>query len=617
MNDNKDILNIIGELLALRSFQGKEEQFWKNYLTNIGRLTKSSYTFIVNESDGYVTPYEENPKNIADESKKEIFNQSLSCIEKAKQQSYAFEKLLLKKIPNHFILAINLDTGKENTFLIVLIENSNKLEFSNLVIRALLCKDIPKGYFKNDDQSSKIEQVDSSSSDNKYFEIVLNILNSINNEEKFQLASMKVVERLANSFESSKVSLGWQENDYVKTIAINQIESFQRSSPAIKSLEAVFEESVEQNEEIYFPNDENSILITHAHNLYQIENKLENLYSFPLRIDEKVLGVITLEKSEGFLNQSELDTIRLILNYLSVYLYNIYKQDLNFVQKSVSNMNEFSTYFLGPKDSFKKLLLVSFTLLLLWIVFGKMEYKVESVANIETDNIAYLSAPFDGVIHEVNITTGDFVSKDQILAKFDTQELSLRKLEISSDIVKYNTEIEKTRANRALADMKIAQARKSQSMVSLKKVQYYLDKAVLDAPFDGIVVQGDEETLLGSPFTKGDLIIQIANPTELYGKLKISERYIDEIKVGQIATLNLLSKPDVLFDVKIDKIIPVAEVDDLDGNVFIVKVVFLDELESWIRPGMSGVAKVKIEDRAILWILTHKLSDYFHMNIWW
>jgi hypothetical protein len=60
-----------------------------------------------------------------------------------------------------------------------------------------------------------------------------------------------------------------------------------------------------------------------------------------------------------------------------------------------------------------------------------------------------------------------------------------------------------------------------------------------------------------------------------------------------------------------------ANVDSQNGNIFILKVVFIDPVQEWMRPGMSGVAKVKIEDRTILWILTHKISDFLHMHIWW
>ena len=60
---------------------------------------------------------------------------------------------------------------------------------------------------------------------------------------------------------------------------------------------------------------------------------------------------------------------------------------------------------------------------------------------------------------------------------------------------------------------------------------------------------------------------------------------------------------------RVEKIIPMANVDDVNGNVFTLKVVFEDEVQDWMRPGMSGISKIVIEERSVLWILTHKISD--------
>jgi multidrug resistance efflux pump len=265
----------------------------------------------------------------------------------------------------------------------------------------------------------------------------------------------------------------------------------------------------------------------------------------------------------------------------------------------------------------QKFLVSTISIALLVIVFGKMEYRVEAVVNLQTDNIAYISAPFDGIVENVYKQSGDFINKDETIAKFDIQELSLKELEVNSEIVKYSAEIEKARASMSLADMKISQAKKNQSTASLKKIEYYLSQAKLKSPFKGIIVDGDKEKVMGSPFSKGDIIFQIANPVGLYANIKVLEEYIDEIKVGQITKINLISRPDEYFKVQIEKIVPLANVDDKNGNVFTIKAKFLDDTKEWMRPGMSGVAKVSIEDRTIFWILTHKISDYLHLNIWW
>ncbi|MAC85042.1 MAG: hypothetical protein CL624_13010 [Arcobacter sp.] len=626
MKKDLDAKQILEKLSELRVFDGEKSEFWSLYLEYISYLVKSSFIILISKKNETWSFEEEFIQEEYKDLKDEVLSLSLNSANRAISNIFAYERFNDKtlKLTNSFIVSINLnDIEQDKKYsLVMLLENNDKIGFSNYILRAALCRDIPFSYARFNNQvlnSKSLEQIDEIDEQlsEVYFKQVLVLLNTINDVKEFKLACMKIVDELSNQFDCNKVSIGWEKNDYIKPVAISRVEHFQNSSNEVKALEALFEESYEQDEEIFYPLDEDSTLITHAHKTYLMDYKLNSVYTFPIRNEEKILGVVSFEYKESTLSSKEFETIILSLNYISSFLKNIYDNDKNFFQKTFSNIKESSSGILGAKNTLKKLLVIFISFICAFIVFGKMEYKVESVITIQTDNIAYLSAPFDGIIKNVNIDAGDNIKKGQKLVEFDIQELSLKELEVNSDIIKFSTEVEKARSNRSLADMKISLAKKEQAEVMLQKTQYFLNQSVLKAPFDGIIVEGDKEKLLGSPFSKGDKILQIANPTELYGKIKVLEEYIDEIKIGQIAEINLLSRPDEYFDVKIDKIIPIANVDDVNGNVFVLKVVFIDDVKDWMRPGMSGVAKIKIEDRPILWILTHKISDYLYLHFWW
>jgi hypothetical protein len=86
--------------------------------------------------------------------------------------------------------------------------------------------------------------------------------------------------------------------------------------------------------------------------------------------------------------------------------------------------------------------------------------------------------------------------------------------------------------------------------------------------------------------------------------------------VGQGGLFSLLSSPDIFYKFKIEKIIPMAEVDKKDGNIFVVKAVIKTDALEWWRPGMSSVAKVEVGQRNILWILTHDLTEFLRLYFW-
>jgi multidrug efflux pump subunit AcrA (membrane-fusion protein) len=94
---------------------------------------------------------------------------------------------------------------------------------------------------------------------------------------------------------------------------------------------------------------------------------------------------------------------------------------------------------------------------------------------------------------------GDEVKKGALLVKLDTQELLLRESVEAADVIRYTREAEKNLANEALADMKIAQSRVQEAKAGLDRVRFHLGQANITAPFDGIIIEGDNRKLLSSP----------------------------------------------------------------------------------------------------------------------
>jgi hypothetical protein len=130
------------------------------------------------------------------------------------------------------------------------------------------------------------------------------------------------------------------------------------------------------------------------------------------------------------------------------------------------------------------------------------------------------------------------------------------------------------------------------------------------------VVEGDLEELLGAPVRKGDVLFKIARLEELYAELKVDERDIHEVNEVATGEIAFVSRPDLKFPIKLERIDPVALAEE-EGNLFLVRAAFPEEMSRWWRPGMSGVAKINVGKRNILWILTHRTIDFFRILLWW
>jgi len=147
-------------------------------------------------------------------------------------------------------------------------------------------------------------------------------------------------------------------------------------------------------------------------------------------------------------------------------------------------------------------------------------------------------------------------------------------------------------------------------------VRYHLEHSELKAPFAGIVVEGDLKELLGAPVKKGDVLFKVARIEKMYAELKVNERDIHEVAADATGEIAFVSRPDLTFPIRVERIDPVAVTQEKE-NIYLVRVLFQEVASPWWRPGMSGVAKINVGKRNILWIFTHRTIDFLRIFFWW
>jgi multidrug efflux pump subunit AcrA (membrane-fusion protein) len=253
---------------------------------------------------------------------------------------------------------------------------------------------------------------------------------------------------------------------------------------------------------------------------------------------------------------------------------------------------------------------------LAFLVFGSWDYRVQAPFVLQTENVAYLPAPFDGYIGSVEADVGDEVSRTESLLALDTQELLLEQSEAAADRERYTREVEKARAEDALADMRIAAALAEQARVRLERVRYRLAQATVTAPFDGVVIEGDLKERIGSPVRQGEVLFKIARLTGLYVEAEVAERDIDEIALESCGEIAFVSQPDLAFPVAVVRVEPAAQPKS-GKNVFVVRLALVESPAGWLRPGMTGVCKINVGKRRLLWIFTHRTVDFLRLALWW
>jgi len=442
----------------------------------------------------------------------------------------------------------------------------------------------------------------------------LNIL--LNEVDRYQAAVMTICNEIASRFQTSRVSLGWLENKYIRIQGMSHVEHFEPKMGAVQALESAMEEALDQNEEIVFPAPfEQWQAIIKSHERYVRQFGAEYIVSIPFRINETPVAILTCERSSPF-SSDEVRCLRMICDQVIRRLFDLKQFDRWFGARFIRwCRNNFAKVF-GVEHTFAKIITLICVSLLTYAFIGNQMYRIKAPCILKTDQLAYIQAPFNGYISKVEAQIGDYVQKDELLLELDTRDLHLKEAEIIADIHQYSRAEEKARSQDYLADMRIAQARLERARIELKRILYLLDQAKVKAPFPGIVVQGERQKLLSAPVREGDTLYKIAQLKNYYIQLDVEEQDIHEIEIGNIGKISFISRPELKIPIQITQISNIAKVKD-KKNIFEVKASLQGLPQKWWRAGMSGIGQIDVGYRRIIWIYTHRTLDYIYLHYWW
>jgi len=606
------------EMLAfLPKFKGEPKAFWSIFIKGVSLLYKARRGFImVKETDSAVWtragvwPLDD---NIDDRTSALLIRaQEMSAI--AHDQGYFAAELLGslsgKKSGVMVAMRLEIDHTQSPSVVVLLLDNQSNEAMSDLEIYFKLVSQIPAIYQRN----RFLQQAEN---DVVHLSNAMDMMLILNEQERYMGAAMGVCNELAARFDCVRVTIGWLEGGYVKVQAISHTEKFDDKMSVVQSLEMVMEEAFDQDEEILWPEPEKSDALARDHCLYSREQAVPFLLSIPLRLGSTSTGVIVCERVEVPFSQSQVRGLRVISDIVTRRLADLKLHDRWFGARWIARAKDQLGNFFKIQQTGAKLLGSLIFLFLVYAAVGTWVYRVEGPFILKSDDLVYLPAPFDGYIDEVNVHVGDVIKYGQLLLKMDNTELLLDRFSINSDISRYSREIEKARAQNSLADMRIAQAQRDQSLTTFKRIAYRLSNASIYAPFNGVVVEdGDLKQKRGASVRKGDILFKVSVLDKMYVQIDIKERDIHEIALGQVGKISFVSRPNEQFPFRIKSIEPVATPKE-EGNVFRLRGETTMDDFAWWRPGMTGLARIDMGKRNIMWILSHRTVDFIRLWLWW
>jgi biotin carboxyl carrier protein len=600
------------ELAELRQFPGSPREFWPRFLAATARVSAAEITVLIAGQPGKTPRWTKLGEWAASTAPSRVRTAFTSRLEQTAERCLRENNFIeaTDASAGSFTLAVRLKMARaeDEVLLAAQVVDFTETAARESLARLNLIADTAALY----QQHLAARQA---ASDVQKFSGVLDLLVPVNEATQFFSAALALCNGVATHFKCDRASLGWLEKGCVRLRAISRTEHFDRRMAAAQALEVVMEECLDQDLEILWPQPEGVSIITRDHEKFANEQKSGNLCSIPLRLEGKAVAVLTCERSEAAFTEAEVQQLRLSADQVARPLDERRKVDRWFGARSADAAREHLRKFLGPAHTWQKVGAIAGTIVVAALFFVHVNYRVEGNFILRSDEASYLTAPFDSYVEQVFVRTGDHVEKGGPLLSFNRSELLLDESASVADVARYQREAQKAEADHKLAEKRIADALAQQAQARLDLVRYRLANAVIRAPFDGVVVEGDWRERIASPVKQGDALFKVAKIGTLYAEADISEKDVKEILGHSHGEIAFVTQPKLKYPVTVEVVEPAA-VTKKDGNVFLVRLKPDGGAPVWWRPGMTGLCKIATEKRSLFWILTHRTVDFLRMKLW-
>lgn len=435
--------------------------------------------------------------------------------------------------------------------------------------------------------------------------------------ERFGVAVLGLANELVARFSCDRSSVGWISGAYVRIKAISHTDSFEKKMEVVRLLESAMEESYEQDADISFPPTKDSRQVVRAHGAFAKAQDSGHMATLLLRVGENPVGVVCLERKSTPFAEEDMRLLRASLDQVCRPLADLQERDRWIGSRLALRARRSLARLLGFEHTWIKLGVVLFLAFLSFACLVPVSYRVDATVILRTDKVWIVTAPFDGFIDSVSVRPGDLVSQGQELMLLNQDELRLQEADLLAEGQNYEREIQKAQAAEELAQMRIFTAKKEQTEAKLSSVRYKLTQSSLRSTLpQGVVVDGDLEKKRGAPVSQGTELFRVALIQDLYAEVAIDESEIQNINGKAPGQFALKSRPELNFDVQLERVYPSATVKGQE-NSFLARALLNAPPPAWFRPGMTGVAKINAGKRTLWWIGTHRVLNFLRLKLWW
>lgn len=269
---------------------------------------------------------------------------------------------------------------------------------------------------------------------------------------------------------------------------------------------------------------------------------------------------------------------------------------------------------IGGENLRTKVITACVVLVALLACLVPLEFRIAAPVELEGASQRSIVAPFESHLSAVHASAGMSVSQDQVIAELDTSKLELERDKWRSEKLKLQREYNRALAELEQAEAQIIRAQIEQAHAELNLVDQQIEKSILRAPFDGVVITGDLKRSIGAPFEQGQALFEVAPLDDYRAILSIDERDIDRIATTQTGDLVLNAFPNIRWAFEVTSVTNAVPT-DMGERVFRVRAQ-LKSPSDQLRPGMEGLGKILVGEESAAFIATRRFIGWLRLKLW-
>jgi len=435
-------------------------------------------------------------------------------------------------------------------------------------------------------------------------------------------------DELRRRFGCTRVSLGLVQGQDIRAVAISGADTIDRRNPAVEALEAVMDETGDQDIEVVFPQDDDLApaerRVVRAHGELSRSFGPSSIVSLPLRVDGDLVGVAVLERdSEDPFPLGSLGLLRLIAEFIGPALWTRRLADRGIMAVTRDQMADFGSAIVGPRHTLLKLVALLALLVFVALAVTPIRSVVSAEAEAKAQQQRAITPPYQGYLDWVGVKPGDAVVQGQVMARMDTTEREAQLAQLDAQYSSQRSQRESELARGRMEEAEVLSQRMAEIEAQRGLLRHEIERGQIRAPIDGLVSGTDLEPWLDAPIAPDTPLVRIVGTSSLV-VMRVPERDIAAVRAvmdnqedaGRDGSFAPRARPDERLPVRIVRMNPQAE-PVAGGNVYLVEAELAEAVPGWLKPGMTGRARVRSGWTTPLVRLVRPLIDRAQMSWWW